>query len=300
MPPGRLLPLLLRPFRQLRLLRPSVRPPRGAPRRRRVRLPRGRLRARPSAGAAIAADAATARADRLPQARRRAPTHPAPTRRRSRSLRVFAKGSAAGCGRPFAHKFTLPAEAVAPKARAGKGTKSKASTFSSQPAPGKEPGFLFVLGRSQRRTARAVRVAGLRRRWLRPAGSASRSFCTFWWQKVPKTIRTSVSRVLRSSSLKRAPGAGLQANRPRFSTLGLRLGQTPLRPIVRSLSCRSRGRGLFFSARSRCPAKSPDLLVAFADFRPGWLRAAGSSSRYFRLYSGVHVAAFTSLIISIL
>ncbi len=117
-------------------------------------------------------------------------------------------------GRPFARKLPLPAGAVAPQARAGKGTKPVASTVAS----------LFS-GSSQRRAANSVKSCGP----LPGAAAACRlcepGSCTFWWQKVPKTIRTSVSRVLRSSSLKRAPDAGLQANRPRFSTLGLRLGQ---------------------------------------------------------------------------
>ncbi len=136
--------------------------------------------------------------------------------------------------------------------------------------------LLFSFGRSQRRPHILSRVAGLRPGWLRPAGSASRCFfCTFWWQKVPKTIRTSVSRVLRSSSLKRAPDAGLQANRPRFSTLGLRLGQTPLRPIVRSLSCRCAAEVYSFSAHSpgRLRAEKANCKSRF--LTGCWLRAAG-------------------------
>ncbi len=135
--------------------------------------------------------------------------------------------------------------------------------------------LLFSFGRSQRRAANSVKSCGP----SPPVAAARRlcepDFCTFWWQKVPKTIRTSVSRVLRSSSLKRAPDAGLQANRPRFSTLGLRLGQTPLRPIVRSLSCRCAAEVHSFSAHSpgRLRAEKANCKSRF--LTGCWLRAAG-------------------------
>ena len=56
--------------------------------------------------------------------------------------------------------------------------------------------------------------------------------------KSTKTIRMSLSRDRRSAALKRAPDAGLQANRPRFLTLRLHAVLLPLQAIMRNTSRR--------------------------------------------------------------
>ena len=53
--------------------------------------------------------------------------------------------------------------------------------------------------------------------------------------KSTKTIRMSLSRERHLAVLKRAPDAGLQANRPRFLTLRLHVVLLPLQAIMRKL-----------------------------------------------------------------
>ncbi len=60
----------------------------------------------------------------------------------------------------------------------------------------------------------------------------------FWCQKRRKTIRMSLSRERHLAVLKRAPDAGLQANRPRFLTLRLHAVLLPLQAIMRNTSRR--------------------------------------------------------------
>ena len=60
----------------------------------------------------------------------------------------------------------------------------------------------------------------------------------FWGQKRRKTIRMSLSRERHLAVLKRAPDAGLQANRPRFLTLRLHAVLLPLQAIMRNTSRR--------------------------------------------------------------
>ncbi len=73
-------------------------------------------------------------------------------------------------------------------------------------------------------------------------GSPSDSgfLCTFG-VKSTKTIRISLSRDRRSAALKRAPDAGLQANRPRFLTLCLRSVLFPLQAIMRTTHAANSG-----------------------------------------------------------